>query len=49
MDYVKPELADLGTLLDLTQAGSLGGTEDGSGKVVFVDTPIGDLSVGIVP
>lgn len=49
MDYSKPAVADLGTLLNLTQGGVLGLQEDGTGKTTYVDTPVGDVSVVFVP
>ena len=47
MDYVKPELQDMGTLVELTEAGGTVGFEDGGGKHIDVNV-VGAVGVSIV-
>jgi hypothetical protein len=50
MDYKQPVVTDLGDLVELTQAGIVGNTEDAGGKFVFVDVdPVAEVSAAIIP
>jgi hypothetical protein len=47
MTYARPEVADHGTLLDLTEALGINGTEDGASKVIpFHHNPTPSVPVG---
>lgn len=48
--YERPDLVDLGTLRDLTQALGSIGTEDGTGKTVQAGLDgVAEVSVGVLP
>jgi len=50
MDYVKPQLNDLGTLVDMTEAGGSIGFEDGAAKHITVNVGgLAGLSVTLLP
>jgi hypothetical protein len=49
-EYGTPEIRDYGDLIELTQAGSLGTVEDGTGKQITITVdPIAQVTVQVLP